>query len=120
MVAGGQIVSAGQGAPGGRAEAGGRGGPGEGRGPGGPGGSRYPYSSPASATVYTRPVYPYPMVALYVGKGDPNEASNYEPVKAPVKTPKTFTTEATKLIGPHNQKFYRVEEGKLVEDKGNK
>ena len=50
--------------------------------------------SPArpSATVYTRPVYPYPMVARYLGKGDPNDAANYEPVKAPVKTPMTFTT----------------------------
>lgn len=117
MVAGGQIVNAGQDAPGRRGEAGGRGGPGEGRGPGG---SRYPYSSPASATVYTRPVHPYPMVARYLGKGDPNDAANYEPVKAPVKTPMTFTTEATKLIGPNNQKLYRVEDSRLVEDKGNK
>jgi feruloyl esterase len=125
IVAGGQIVNGGPGAPNAAGGPGGPGGPTAAGGPGapaglqGPGGfgSKFPYPMPASPTVYTRPIYPYPFIAHYTGKGDSTDAANYEPVKAPVSVPMAFTTEATKLIGPNNQKFYHVEDGKLVEEK---
>ena len=36
---------------------------------------RYPL--PAGSFDRTRPVYPYPMIATYKGKGDPNVASSW-------------------------------------------
>jgi hypothetical protein len=113
------------GGAGGRDQAGGagdRGGPGGPGGRGGPGGGApsLPYAQPAQPTLATRPVYAYPNVAHYTGKGDPNDAANYEPVKTTVKLPQLFDTEAVKLIGPNNQKFYHVENGKLVADETNK
>lgn len=99
--------------PGGPGGPGGPNGPG---GPGGPGGGKPPYSSPAQPTMYTRPVYPFPYIAHFTGKGDPKDAGNYEPVKSLVSAPQVFNTEATKLIGPNNQKFYHVENGQLVAD----
>lgn len=87
-------------------------------GPGGPGGGQAtrPYAQPARPTVATRPVYPYPYVAKYKGTGDPNDAANYAPAKVPEALPLVFNTEATKLIGPDNQRFYHVENGVLVAD----
>ena len=75
-----------------------------------------PYADPDLATVYTRPEYPFPNVAKYKGTGDPNDAANYEEVKGPMKTPQVFPNEATKLLGPNNQKFYHEENGNLVAD----
>ena len=124
--------TAGGGGPGGPGDPGpgvGQGGPGQGApgpggqpgqagpgGPGGPGRSRYPYPSPAQPTTFTRPLYPYPYIARYSGNGDPTDAANYEPVKSSAPDPLPFNTEATTLIGPDNQKFYRVENGALVAD----
>jgi feruloyl esterase len=34
-----------------------------------------------AAVAFTRPVYPYPLNAKYLGKGDPNDAANFGPVK---------------------------------------
>jgi feruloyl esterase len=74
-----------------------------------------PYASASEATVYTRPVYPFPNVAKYKGTGDANDAANYEEAKGPMKTPQVFTSEAaTKLLGPDNQKFYKAENNQLV------
>ena len=30
---------------------------------------------------FTRPVFPYPLQARYSGRGDPNDAANFRPVK---------------------------------------
>ena len=40
---------------------------------------RFPYA--ASDVVFTRPLYPYPDVARYSGKGDSNDAANFERVR---------------------------------------
>ena len=107
----------GVGAPGGPA---GPGGPGVQAGPGAPAMAgrppSTPFAQPAQPTVATRPVYPYPFVAKYKGTGDTKDAANYEPVKVPEALPLVFNTEATKLIGPDNQKFYHVENGVVVAD----
>lgn len=121
---GGQAPRAGAQAQGGPATAGRAQGPG---GPGAPGGAQAqgggdgwfspkPYAEPDKPALASRPVYAYPYVARYTGKGDPKEAANYEPVKVPEKLPLVFETEATTLIGPDNQKFYRVEGDRLVAD----
>ena len=102
----------GQGGPGGAQQAG-QGGQRQ----GGPGGASTPYAQADKPTTATRPVYPYPYVAHYSGKGDANDAANYEPVKVPESLPLVFNTEATKLIGPDNQLFYHSENGQLVGDK---
>ena len=89
-------------------------------GPNGPGGHagppRYPYAQEAEPALATRPTFPYPYIAHYTGKGDPKDAANYEPVLSPVSTPQVFANEAAGMIGPDNQKFYRVENGVLVEE----
>jgi feruloyl esterase len=73
------------------------------------------YATEGQPATYTRPIYPFPYVARYTGKGDPNDAANYEAVKGPLKTPQPFTNETAKLLGPNNQKFYRAENDKLLE-----
>jgi Tannase and feruloyl esterase len=90
-------------------------------GPGGPGGQggrapAMPYASAPQATSATRPVFAFPYVAHYTGKGDPKDAANFEPVKTTGPVPQLFDTMSTRLIGPDNQKFYRVENGELVVD----
>jgi feruloyl esterase len=100
-------------------QAGGPGGPGGGRfgGPGVPGAppNYPPYALPNKETVYTRPIYPFPNVAKYKGTGDPNDAANYESVKGPLKVPQVFDSEGYKLLGADNLKFYKAENGQLVE-----
>jgi len=79
-------------------------------------GMQAPYAEPAQGIIATRPVFPYPYVARFTGKGDPLDAANYVAVKSPVKLPESFTTEAMQLIGPDNQKRYHVDNGHLVSD----
>jgi feruloyl esterase len=103
-----------------RPGSGGPGAPGRPGAAGGPGGTRppaMPYASPAQAALASRPIYPYPYIARYTGKGDPKDAANYEPVKTVAPVPQFFDTEVDKLIGPDNQKFYHVENNQLVPDK---
>lgn len=73
-----------------------------------------PYAQPNATATASRPVYPYPYIARYTGAGDVNDARNYRPVKSPVSLPMTFTSHATPLIGPDNQKQYGVRDDRLV------
>lgn len=73
-----------------------------------------PIAPPAPAYVATRPVYPYPFIARYLGRGDTKDAASYRPVRSPVTTPSMPDNEAVKLIGPGNQKNYDVEDGRLA------
>jgi feruloyl esterase len=79
-----------------------------------------PYASAPQPTSATRPVFAYPNVAHYTGKGDPKDAANFEPVKTTGPVPQPFDTLATRLIGPDNQKFYHVENGQLVANPASK
>jgi feruloyl esterase len=76
-----------------------------------------PYGASDEPNVYTRPLYPFPSVISYIGKGDRKDAVNYSRAKAPVTTGLVPDTLALKLYGPDNQKFYRAENGTLVVDK---
>jgi Tannase and feruloyl esterase len=82
-------------------------------GPPAPRGIR-PVAPPAPAYVATRPVYPWPSIARYNGKGDTKDATSYGPVRSPAATARLTDNEALSLIGPDNQKSYTVEQGKLI------
>jgi feruloyl esterase len=83
---------------------------------GGVWGNHNPFSAPSRPNQLTRPIFAFPYVARYSGKGDPNDAASYEKVRSTAPDPQVFNTEAAKLIGPNTQKFYHVENGKLVPD----
>jgi feruloyl esterase len=43
-------------------------------------GNPFPIAAPDSAQVdFSRPIYPYPMVAKFAGRGNPNDASSFRP-----------------------------------------
>lgn len=63
-----------------------------------------------------RPVYAYPYVAHYKGTGDLDDPASYEPVKSPAAGDFLLSAPAAGFIGPDNQNFYHVENGKLVVD----
>jgi feruloyl esterase len=75
-----------------------------------------PLPMPNDEPLGHRPVYAYPYVAHYKGSGDVNDPANFEPAKSPVALPQQFKTQAAALIGPDNQKNYRVVDGKLTVD----
>jgi feruloyl esterase len=83
--------------------------------PGGAAAVTTPYARPAPKLAATRPVYPYPYIPHYSGKGDPNDAASYTQAKSPVQLPQDFGNNvALQLFGPDNQKNYGVRDGKLV------
>jgi len=120
--AAGGMGPGGPGGPGGPAEGGGP--PPGARGPGGPGpmaasgpagaGGRLhadplpsnPFATPEPKARATRPVYPYPAIARYVGHGDSRDAANWRPAASSVARPLVFDSWAATLIGPDNQKVY--------------
>jgi feruloyl esterase len=88
--------------------------PGQGGGGGGNAAPRYPYAPAAQPVVLKRPVYPFPNIARYDGKGDKNDPANYKSVLSSVQVPQVQNSRAMTLIGPDNHAFYRVENGQLV------
>jgi feruloyl esterase len=69
------------------------------------GGARYigPYTSIAVPDVpnqLTRAVFPFPAMARYSGRGDPNDATSYRPIKSTAPVPESFDTEAASLFAP--------------------
>ncbi|MDE7541183.1 tannase/feruloyl esterase family alpha/beta hydrolase [Gluconobacter sphaericus] len=72
-----------------------------------------PYARPNATAIASRPVYSYPYIAQYAGTGDVNDAQNYRPVQSLVSLPMIFKSHAMSLIGPDNQKNYKVRNGKL-------
>jgi Tannase and feruloyl esterase len=77
-----------------------------------------PYSAPAEPTSFTRPIYPYPLVAKYRGKGDPALATSYRAGSLREASPYRFPAEIAQFFGPDNQSFYEVRGGKLVPSPG--
>ncbi|ROR09807.1 tannase/feruloyl esterase family alpha/beta hydrolase [Erwinia sp. JUb26] len=62
----------------------------------------------------TRPVYPYPYIARYTGKGAITDAASYRPVKSTAWDNLVVGKPASDFIGPDNQKNYSVRDGQLV------
>jgi feruloyl esterase len=84
---------------------------------GGAWGWHTPLGTESRPNLYTRPIYAFPYMARYSGKGDPNAAASYVAVKSAAPVPQVFDTEAAKLFGPDTQKFFHVENGQLIADK---
>lgn len=57
----------------------------------------------------TRPVFPYPYIAKYNGKGSPDSAENYVPIKSAAFDRLVVGKPASDFIGPNNQKNYVVD-----------
>lgn len=74
-----------------------------------------PVAKPADQVTATRPVFPYPYVARYIGKGDINDARNYAPVKSVAFDRLFFRQPAASFVGPNNQHVYSVVNGELVQ-----
>jgi hypothetical protein len=77
-----------------------------------------PASSPLAHAgkppLATRPVYPFPYIARYLGQGNPLDAASYAPLRSEAFDHLTFGEPAIAYIGPDNQKNYMVRDGKLV------
>jgi hypothetical protein len=80
----------------------------------GAGAAPNPIAPPSQATAYARPIYPYPAIARYSGKGDVTAAASYVPAKPLTPTPPAFHAQTMTLLGPDNQKFYRAESDALI------
>lgn len=67
-------------------------------------------SSPVASAMpqlkATRPVFPYPYIAKFTGKGSPDNAGNYQPVKSAAWARLAIARPASEFIGPDNQKNY--------------
>ncbi len=80
-------------------------------------GVRNPIAAPDVANAFMRPVFPFPYMARYAGRGDPGDAANYRPVRSGAPVPQKFDTQAAALFAPDNQRTWHVENGRLVADK---
>jgi feruloyl esterase len=75
-----------------------------------------PYATPLPTLGATRPVYPYPYIARYSGKGDSRDGANYSRATSPAAAAPLFASDyaVLKLIAPDNQRDYSVKDGRLV------
>jgi len=71
-----------------------------------------PVAAAAQKTRYTRPVFPYPYIARYSGKGDKNDAASYTAVKGDYRAVQ-LAQPVSELLAPDNQRRYRVVNGEL-------
>lgn len=72
-----------------------------------------PLVEPMTELKATRPVYPYPYIARYSGKGPVNDAASYQPVRSDAWDNLQVGKPASDYIGPDNQQNYRVSDGTL-------
>ncbi|MFC0141420.1 tannase/feruloyl esterase family alpha/beta hydrolase [Erwinia mallotivora] len=73
-----------------------------------------PVAGAAEKVTMTRPVFPYPYIAQYNGRGDPKAAENYHPVKSSGWDNLRLAEPVASLVAPDNQRDYRVINGRLV------
>lgn len=72
-----------------------------------------PVAAKPEKVTMTRPVYPFPYIARYNGKGDVNDAANYHAVKSDAYDNIKLNKPVSEMLKPDNQRFYHVVEGKL-------
>jgi feruloyl esterase len=80
------------------------------------GGVRNPVAAADVSNAFARPIFPFPLMARYAGKGDPNDAASYKSVKSAAPVPQKFNTAAAAMFAPDNQRTYHVANGRLVPD----
>ena len=73
-----------------------------------------PYADDAPAVIATRPVYPFPAIARYNGRGDVNDGENYHAEQTTAFGHLQLAKPASDYIGPDNQKNYQVRHGTLT------
>jgi feruloyl esterase len=73
-----------------------------------------PFSEPASPVHYTRPIYPYPLVAHYRGHGDRDVASSYRAVRPRGMQSQPLPAHIAQFFGPDNQALYDIRNGILT------
>ena len=64
--------------------------------------------------IRTRPIFAYPMQAKYIGTGSVDDPANYVATLQAYREPVRYDWQGSHLIGPDNQKVYRVQDGRLV------
>lgn len=69
---------------------------------------RPPVATPNQPALASRPIYPFPAIAHYVGHGDPDLASSYRPGPGPVVEPATIDWYGRFMLAPGFQKPYTV------------
>ncbi|MBC2666115.1 tannase/feruloyl esterase family alpha/beta hydrolase [Novosphingobium flavum] len=72
-----------------------------------------PYSEAAAPALYSRPIYPWPQVARYGGKGDPRSAASYRQAPPTGPTGQPLPPEMAQFFGPDNQRWYEVIDSRL-------
>jgi feruloyl esterase len=81
-----------------------------------PGGPRQPapYARAAQPALASRPILPFPALAVYDGDGEPTQTASYRLKSAVIPVKPTPTWFGASLIGPDFQLLYKVENGVLV------
>ncbi|WP_322049558.1 tannase/feruloyl esterase family alpha/beta hydrolase [Paraburkholderia sp. J67] len=72
-----------------------------------------PVAIPNQPALASRPIYPFPQIAHYLGKGDPSLASSYGPAPSPVKEPETIDWYGAFMLRPGFQKQYVVRDDEI-------
>lgn len=76
-----------------------------------------PIAAAAESTLYTRPVFPFPYIARYSGKGDVKDAASYIAVKSEAYDAIQLQKPISAMYGPDNQHRYKAVDGQLVMEK---
>ena len=85
--------------------------------PGGPAAEKpAPLPRPDAPALATRPVYAYPQIAKYIGKGSDKDAANFVASAPIVAEPAAYAWEGASFIGPDFLKSYSAKDGKLVDE----
>lgn len=72
-----------------------------------------PVAVPAAKVLYARPVFPYPYIAEYSGKGDKRDPASYHAVRSEAYDRMHLNSPIREMLSPDNQKDYTVKAGKL-------
>jgi feruloyl esterase len=83
-------------------------------GPPPPGTGPAPLPQADEKALRTRPVYSYPQVAQFSGRGSPDDFQNYHPVPGPIADPSTYEWEGQQFYAAGSLRRYGVRNGTLV------
>ncbi|WP_167056833.1 tannase/feruloyl esterase family alpha/beta hydrolase [Burkholderia sp. Ax-1719] len=72
-----------------------------------------PVAIPNQPALASRPIYPFPQIAHYSGKGDPAKASSYVSAPSPLKEPAKIDWFGVFMLRPGFQKQYVVRDDQI-------
>jgi feruloyl esterase len=73
-----------------------------------------PLPSTDAKALRTRPVFPYPLVAHYTGRGSADDAANYVAASGSVTDPASYAWQGSEFFKADSLKFYAVKDGNLI------